>query len=65
MDPDGHRLEITVRCEKPDTWERLEARAPTELAKWTQLKRRKYGYQPSAETRIAAMPADSTIVPAS
>ncbi len=64
MDPDGHRLEITVRCEEPDTWERLEARAPGELARWTELKRRKYGYRPSAATRIAAMPADSTIIPA-
>src|SRR5262249_13929252 len=64
MDPDGHRLEITVRCEEPDTWQRLEARAPRELAKWSELKRRKYGCRPSAATAIAAMPADSTIVSA-
>jgi glyoxylase I family protein len=64
MDPDGHRLEITVRSEAPDTWQKLESRAPAELAKWNELKRGKYGQQPSAATRIAAMPADSTIVPA-
>jgi len=64
MDPDGHRLEITVRSEAPDTWQKLESRAPAELAKWNELKRAKYGQQPSAATRIAAMPADSTIVPA-
>jgi glyoxylase I family protein len=65
MDPDGHRLEITVRTEEPDTWQRLEDHATRELAKWNELKRRKYGYrQPTAASRIAAMPADSTIVPA-
>lgn len=64
MDPDGHRLEITVRSEQADTWQRLAARAPGELAKWTELKRRKYGYRPAAVSKIAAMPADSTVVSA-
>jgi len=64
MDPDGHRLEITVRSEQPDTWRELAAKAPAELAKWNALKRRKYGYKPATATKIAAMPADSTIVPA-
>jgi hypothetical protein len=65
MDPDGHRLEITVRTEEPDTWQQLAARAPKELRKWNELKKRKYGYQPAAgKTEIPAMPADSTIVPA-
>src|SRR5207245_9161309 len=26
MDPDGHRLELTVRSEAPDTWQKLEPR---------------------------------------
>jgi glyoxylase I family protein len=62
MDPDGHRLEITVRSEAPDTWQQLAGRASGELAKWNELKRRKYAYQPAPATNIAAMPADSTIV---
>ena len=64
MDPDGHRLEITVRTEELDTWRELAADAPGELEKWNELKRRKYGYQPAPAATIAAMPADSTIVPA-
>jgi glyoxylase I family protein len=64
MDPDGHRLEITVRSEEPDTWRELAAAAPAGLAKWNELKRRKYGYRPQAATAIAAMPAGSTVVPA-
>ena len=64
MDPDGHRLEITVRTEEPDTWRELAAAAPGELAKWNELKRRKYGHQPAPGGKIAAMPADSTVVPA-
>src|SRR5438270_3596600 len=64
MDPDGHRLEITVRTEEPDTWRELAAAAPGELAKWDELKRRKYGHQPAPGGKIAAMPADSTVVPA-
>ena len=63
MDPDGHRLEMTIRTEQADTWQKLEGAAQKELAKWNELKQRKYGYKPSpAEKRIAAMPADSTIV---
>ena len=62
MDPDGHRLEMTVRTEKIDTWKELGAAAPKELAKWNELKKRKYGYKPSATGKIAAMPEDSTIV---
>ena len=41
MDPDGHRLEITVRTEEPGTWRELAAAAPAELAKGNPLKRRK------------------------
>jgi len=67
MDPDGHRLEITVRTEKPDTWEKLEGEAQTELEKWNELKKRKYGK--AAEKVPAALPAlpddgKSKIVPA-
>ena len=67
MDPDGHRLEITVRTEKPDTWRQLEAEAGSELRKWNELKRRKYGKAP--EKMPAAVPAlpddgESKIVPA-
>ena len=63
MDPDGHRLEMTVRTEQADTWQKLEGQAQKELAKWNELKRRKYGYKPApADKRIPAMPADSTIV---
>lgn len=63
MDPDGHRLEMTIRTEQPDTWQKLESKAQGELAKWNELKKRKYGYKPApAEKKIPAMPNDSTIV---
>ena len=63
MDPDGHRLEMTIRTEQPDTWQKLESQAQKELAKWNELKKRKYGYTPQpAKTNIPAMPEDSTIV---
>jgi len=64
MDPDGHRLEITVRTEKADSWEKLAAAAPGELAKWNALKKRKYGQSEKPTGAVPAMPADSTIVPA-
>lgn len=65
MDPDGHRLEITVRTEKADSWQRLAAEAPTKLAEWNALKKRKYGQLPEAlPATVPAIPADSTIVPA-
>ena len=65
MDPDGHRLEITVRTEKSDSWQRLEAEAPKTLAQWNALKQRKYGQSPEPlPAAVPAMPADSTIVPA-
>ena len=63
MDPDGHRLEMTIRTEKADTWQKLAADAPKELAKWNELKKRKYGAAPAgAKDKIPAMPADSNIV---
>src|SRR2546423_2923859 len=46
MDPDGHRLEITVRTEKADSWQRMEAEAPKMLAQLYALKQRKYGQSP-------------------
>ena len=65
MDPDGHRLEITVRTEKADSWQRMEAEAPKTLAQWNALKQRKYGQSPEPlPEAVPAMPADSTIVPA-
>lgn len=64
MDPDGHRLEMTVRTETPSTWKDLAADAPAELRKWNELRKRKYGYRPAGTSPIPAMPADSTIVPA-
>ena len=65
MDPDGHRLEITVRTETADTWKRLEADAPANLEQWNALKKRKYGQSPAPlPENVPAMPADSTIVPA-
>src|SRR5690349_4620698 len=67
MDPYGHRLEITVRTEKPDTCQRLEADAVPELDKWNELKRRKYGKTPEKlPAAVPAMPdhAESKIVPA-
>ena len=65
MDPDGHRLEITVRTETADTWPRLEADAAANLKNWNALKKRKYGQSPAAlPESVPAMPADSTIVPA-
>ena len=62
MDPDGHRLEMTVRTEEPDTWQKLEAAAAKELAQWNELKKRKYGYSAPKVDKIPAMPAHSTIV---
>jgi glyoxylase I family protein len=63
MDPDGHRLEMTVRTEQADTWQKLAGQAQKELAKWNELKKRKYGYKPApADKTIPAMPSDSTIV---
>ena len=65
MDPDGHRLEMTVRTEQVDTWQKLESQAQKELAKWNELKQRKYGYKPQpAKGNIPAMPEDSTIISA-
>jgi catechol 2,3-dioxygenase-like lactoylglutathione lyase family enzyme len=62
MDPDGHRLEMTVRTEEADTWQKLEAQARPELERWNELKKRKYGYSVPSVEKIPAMPADSTIV---
>ena len=62
MDPDGHRLEMTIRTEKPDTWQKLENEAQKELQRWNELKRRKYGQLPKAKDKIPAIPEDSTIV---
>ena len=64
MDPDGHRLEMTVRTERPDTWQKLEGDAQKELARWNELKRRKYGPLAQPKDKIPAMPEDSTIAPA-
>src|SRR6185436_6072689 len=65
MDPDGHRLEITVRTEQADSWQRLEADANSSLEKWNALKKRKYGQSTEPlPASVPAMPADSTIVPA-
>jgi len=65
MDPDGHRLEITVRTEKADSWQRMNAEAPKMLTEWNALKKRKYGQSPEPlPAAVPAMPADSTIVPA-
>ena len=64
MDPDGHRLEMTVRTEKPDTWQRLAQDAPKELEQWNELKKRKYGYSAPKSGELPAMPADVTIEPA-
>ena len=65
MDPDGHRLEITVRTETARTWPNLEAEAPTKLKEWNALKKRKYGELPKPLPKdVPAMPSDSTIVPA-
>jgi len=65
MDPDGHRLEITVRTETAETWPKLEAEASTKLKEWNALKKRKYGQSPKPlPDNVPAMPADSTIVPA-
>jgi catechol 2,3-dioxygenase-like lactoylglutathione lyase family enzyme len=65
MDPDGHRLEITVRTERADCWEQLSAEAPRTLEQWNERKQRKFGRstEPLPDT-VPAMPADSKIVPA-
>ncbi len=65
MDPDGHRLEITVRTEKADSWDQLAAEAQAKLAEWNERKLRKYGRAPETlPAAVPAMPADSTIVAA-
>jgi catechol 2,3-dioxygenase-like lactoylglutathione lyase family enzyme len=65
MDPDGHRLEITVRTERADSWERLAAQAGRSLAEWNERKMRKFGRAPQPlPAAVPAMPADSTVVPA-
>jgi hypothetical protein len=65
MDPDGHRLEITVRTEQADSWDKLAAEAPRNLAEWNERKRRKFGKPTEAlPQRVPAMPEDSKIVPA-
>ena len=43
---------------------KLEGDAQKELARWNDLKRRKYGQLPKAKDKIPAMPEDSTIAPA-
>jgi hypothetical protein len=56
---------MTVRTETADTWQKLERNAGKELARWNELKRRKYAAErPQTPQRIPAMPDDSTIVPA-
>ena len=65
MDPDGRRLEITVRTEKADSWQRMQAEAPKTLAQWNALKQRKYGQSTQPlPAAVSAMPEDSKIVPA-
>ena len=65
MDPDGHRLEITVRTEQADSWDRLAAEAERKLAEWNERKMRKFGRAPQPlPAAVPAMPADSTVVPA-
>jgi catechol 2,3-dioxygenase-like lactoylglutathione lyase family enzyme len=65
MDPDGHRLEITVRTEKAGSWQSMEQEAPKTLAEWNDRKKRKYGQSTEPlPAAVPAMPADSTIVPA-
>jgi catechol 2,3-dioxygenase-like lactoylglutathione lyase family enzyme len=65
MDPDGHRLEIAVRTETANTWKDLAAEAPAKLAEWNARKKRKYGKSTEElPAAVAAMPADSTVVPA-
>ncbi|MND00591.1 hypothetical protein D3C83_192640 [compost metagenome] len=65
MDPDGHRLEITVRTERANTWDRLGAEAPRTLEEWNQRKLRKFGRSTEPlPAQVPAMPEDSTIEPA-
>ena len=53
-DPDGHRLEMTVRTEYPGMWNDLAKEAPANLAKWNERKRRKYGLSAFAPERAPA-----------
>lgn len=66
MDPDGNRLEMVVRTEKPGIWQQLADEAPGKLAEWNARKQRLYGRAPEPlPSAIPAMPADSTtVVPA-
>lgn len=66
MDPDGHRLEITVRTEQPGDWDKLEAEAQQKLAEWNERKQRKFGATPQPlPGSLPAMPAEgTTVVPA-
>ena len=65
MDPDGHRLEITVRTEQPDSWDKLGAEAQANLKAWNERKKRKFGRSTEPlPAKVPAMPEDSTIEPA-
>ncbi len=43
FDPDGHRLEMAVRTEAGGILDKMEQKAPGELAAWNERKARKYG----------------------
>ena len=63
FDPNGHRLEVTVRTEQASTWPKLIDEAPKELERWNAFKARKYGHRPvAAPAAIPAMPSDVTVV---
>ena len=65
MDPDGHRLEITVRTEQADSWDKLGAEAQKNLKAWNERKKRKFGKSTEPlPKKVPAMPEDSTIEPA-
>lgn len=56
-DPDGHRLEMTVRTERPGLWQELAEAAPGALAEWNERKRAR-GAAPLPPPVTAAAPAD-------
>jgi glyoxylase I family protein len=49
FDPNGHRLEMTVRSEKAGELDEMARKAPIELERWNERKRRKYGMPVAAE----------------
>ena len=52
-DPDGHRLEMACRDDKPFMWEGLAKEAPKNLAEWNERKKR-WAAEAAKKEKVAA-----------